>query len=158
MATVPPTVAKLFSLEGKTAVVTGGSGGLGVAMTSALAEAGANIVSIQIPNDPNGENLRKIIEQHGRSFSKFECNVRDAAELRATFQKIWERNVAPDVLLNCAGIQRRAKVEDFTDEDIDAVMPTGSTKLTKLIEHRSSILTSKLISSRLRSLEDASSA
>ena len=121
MATVPPTVAALFSLEGKTAVVTGGSGGLGLAMTSALAEAGANIISLQIPGDPNGESLQKTVEALDRSFSKFECDVSNATDLRATFQNIWEQNISPDILLNCAGIQRRKKVEDFTDEDIDAV-------------------------------------
>ena len=134
MASVPPTVAKLFSLEGKTAIVTGASGGLGLAMTSALAEAGANIVSIQLANDSNAANLQKAVEQHSRSFSSLECDIRNAKELRATFQKIWDQNVLPDILLNCAGIQRRAKAEDFVDEDIEAVwLSTVLTTLTLLM-------------------------
>ena len=116
-----PSVQELFSLQGKTAIVTGGTGGLGLAMSIALAEGGADIVSIQIPNDPRAELLQKATEEMGRKLQVFETDVSDSANLRACFAEIWKAGIVPDILLNCAGINRRNKVENFSDEDIDAV-------------------------------------
>ena len=116
-----PSVQELFSLEGKTAIVTGGTGGLGLAMCIALAEAGADIVSIQIPNDPRANLLEEACKELGRKLKVFETDVADSPKLRECFAKIWEAGVVPDILLNCAGINRRSQVENFKDEDIDAV-------------------------------------
>ena len=121
MAQVPPIIADLFSLTGKTAICTGSTGGLGTAMTLALAEGGADIISVEIPNDPLSGELRKKVEATGRKITMFECNVRDSKDLRATFAKIWDAGIKADILLNCAGIQRRGKAEDFDDETIDDV-------------------------------------
>ena len=120
-----PSVQQLFSLEGKTAIVTGGTGGLGLAMSIALAEAGADIVSIQIANDPRSQLLADAVKELGRKLQVFETDVADSPKLRECFAKIWEAGVVPDILLNCAGINRRAHVEDFKDEDIDAVSSTS---------------------------------
>ena len=110
---------ELFSLTSKTAIVTGGTGGLGEEMTMALAGAGADIVSIQLPNDPNSPKLSSAVKKLGRKFIAFECNVKDSLTLRDTFAAIWAAGIVPDILLNCAGINRRGKVEDMKDEDID---------------------------------------
>lgn len=114
-------VFDIFTLPGKTAIVTGGSGGLGTAMTVALAEAGADIVSLQLPNDPLGDSLKESIESLQRRFSVFECNLADPKSIRETFVSIWAAGIVPDILLNCAGTNRRGKVEDISDEDIDLV-------------------------------------
>jgi 2-deoxy-D-gluconate 3-dehydrogenase len=114
-------VSNLFSLANKTVIVTGGTGGLGLCMVGALAEAGANIVSVQLAGDPNGPALGAAIKDIGRELTIFECNVTDSENLRQTFARIWEAGITPDILLNCAGIIRRGKVEDMKDTDIDAV-------------------------------------
>lgn len=116
-----PSVSELFSLSGKTAITTGGTGGLGLSMAVALAEAGADIVSIQIHGDPRADLLKEGVEACGRKLTVFETDVADSPKLRQCFADIWASGVVPDILLNCAGINRRAQVEDFTDEDIDAV-------------------------------------
>jgi 2-deoxy-D-gluconate 3-dehydrogenase len=116
-------ISKLFSLEGKTAIVTGGTGGLGTAMTTALASGGADIISIELPNDPGSANTEKIVTQTcGKKYKKYECDVRDLKAIRATYQKMWSDGVVADIVLNCAGVQRRAEAVDFTDDDIDAVI------------------------------------
>jgi 2-deoxy-D-gluconate 3-dehydrogenase len=114
-------LTSLFSLSGKTAIVTGGTGGLGLDMTLALANAGADIVSIELPNDPRSGLLAEGVEKAGRKLQVFHTDVADSKALRETFDEIWAHEVTPDILLNCAGINRRGKAEDFTDEDIDAV-------------------------------------
>jgi 2-deoxy-D-gluconate 3-dehydrogenase len=115
-------VASLFSLSGRTAIVTGGTGGLGMAMTTALASGGANIISIELPSDPGHDALASAIAQTSRSFKTYECDVRDPKSLRGIYQTMWNDGVKGDILLNCAGVQRRAEAEDFTDEDIELVL------------------------------------
>lgn len=55
-------VCFLISSRGRTAIITSGSGGLGAAMTVALAEAGADIVSLQLLNNPLSDSLKEFIE------------------------------------------------------------------------------------------------
>ncbi len=143
----------LFSLEGKTAIVTGGQfatnieryqsshsptnkfiapGGLGSEMSLAMAEMGADIVSISIPNDSGFPALEKSITAVGRKVTPFECDVGDSPALRATLQKIWDSGVVPDILLNCAGVNRKYPIQDQTDEYIDFVekIPTDWISVT----------------------------
>lgn len=117
----PMLLTDLFSLQGKTVVATGATGGLGAEMCKALAEAGANIVSIQLPNDSTAPLFEKTIKSLGRSVTSFECNIADSAQLRKTFAMIWRAGVVPDILLNCAGLNRRGPIECMTDDDIDLV-------------------------------------
>lgn len=116
-------VSKLFSLEGKTAIVTGGTGGLGTAMTKALASGGADIVSIELPDDPGSAKTEEIVTKTcGRKYRKYECDIGELKAVRATYQKIWNDGVVADILLNCAGVQRRNEAVDFTDAEIDVVI------------------------------------
>jgi 2-deoxy-D-gluconate 3-dehydrogenase len=111
-----------FSLDGKTAVVTGATGGLGRSLAAALAKAGAStIVSIEIPNDQNSPDLEATIKGLGRSFLRFECDLANNADVRSCYAKIWEAGVIPDILVNCAGVIRRKPCEDATDDDLDLV-------------------------------------
>lgn len=114
-------LSSLFSLDGKTAIVTGGTGGLGLEMTLTLANAGADIVAIELLNDPRAHLLEEGVQKAGRKLHVFHGDVADSKGLREVFGRIWEAGHPPDILLNCAGINRRGKVEDLTDEDIDAV-------------------------------------
>ncbi|OAL29159.1 hypothetical protein AYO20_09312 [Fonsecaea nubica] len=123
MATQIPRVptSQLFSLEGKTVVATGGTGGLGLEICIALAEAGADIVSIHLPRDPGQTTLEEGVRKLGRKVIGFECDVGDSKQLRETFDRMWKADVVPDILLNCAGLNRRGPIEDMTDDKIDLV-------------------------------------
>ena len=111
----------LFSLSSKTTIVTGGTGGLGLAMSIAMAEAGADIVSVQLPQDRHAEDLASAVDKLGRSLRVFECDVGDPVSLRRCFFQIWGSGVVPDILLNCAGIVGYGPAEDISDAEIDAV-------------------------------------
>ncbi|KIY01113.1 uncharacterized protein Z520_02665 [Fonsecaea multimorphosa CBS 102226] len=115
-------IPQLFSLAGKTAFVTGSTGGIGLVLTLALAEAGADIVSIQIPNDPGAAHLQQEVERHGRRFQQVDSNLRDYKSIPGMLKGVWDAGVDPDILLNCAGISRHAKVEDTPVEYLDDVM------------------------------------
>jgi hypothetical protein len=102
----------LFSLRGKTAIVTGGTGGIGLPTTTALAEAGANIVSIQAPNDNLGPKLRESIESQNRVFTAYECDLMDSEAIQKLFQQMWTDGVVPDILVNGAGITHHSKITE----------------------------------------------
>jgi 2-deoxy-D-gluconate 3-dehydrogenase len=116
-------LTSLISLEGKCAIVIGATGGLGLEMTLSLAKSGAEIVAITLPNDPHLDTFRDRIKNAGQKLSVFEADVADTTSLRLTFKQMWETVIMPDILLNCAGINRGGNAEDLTDDDIDAVSP-----------------------------------
>jgi 2-deoxy-D-gluconate 3-dehydrogenase len=130
-ASAPRTVASLFSLTDKTAIVLGGTGGLGQVMTLALAESGANIISIELPNDSQSQTLSESIQNVSRQITVFKCDISDSKSLRKTFSEIWAAGIVPDILLNSAGIQRRGKAEEISDEDIDDVGFSNILKLSR---------------------------
>jgi 2-deoxy-D-gluconate 3-dehydrogenase len=78
-------------------------------------------VSIQLPLDPAGSLLEREIKALGRSFTAFECDIGDSLDVRRCFPRIWKSQIEPDILLNAAGINRRGKVTELTDADIDSV-------------------------------------
>ncbi|KAJ9487358.1 hypothetical protein VN97_g5978 [Penicillium thymicola] len=117
----PLSINQLFSLQDKTVICTGATGGIGLEMCKSLGEAGADIVSIQLPDDPNAASLSRHLAEIGRNLQAFECDLMDTSAIRATFQAIWNAGVNPSVLLNCAGVNRRRPVIETTDEDLDLV-------------------------------------
>jgi 2-dehydro-3-deoxy-D-gluconate 5-dehydrogenase len=116
-----PTPIDLFSIRGKTAICTGATGSLGSELCLALAEAGANIVSIQLETDPLGKTLKNKVQDLGWDFHVFLCDVGDSAALREVFQEIWERGIAPDIFLNGVAINRHGTVEELSDDIINKV-------------------------------------
>lgn len=113
------SAAALFDLSGKTALVTGTSGGLGLGMARALADAGADIVGLgPAPMPAAAETIRAL----GRRWHEVVADLSKPQDYGALVAGI-ERDAAPiDILVNNAGIIRRADVLDFSEEDWDAVM------------------------------------
>lgn len=114
----------LFSLKDKNVIITGATGGIGLEMTTALAQAGASIVSIEMANDPHSADLRHAMEPTGRPFMVFECDIKSPVSIKNTFADIWKAGVVPDILINCAGITRIKTIEETTVQDIDDVRRT----------------------------------
>ena len=109
------TVLDQFRLDGKTAIVTGASRGLGAAMAVALAEAGAD-VAIVARGDLS--STQTAIEQAGRRAIPIIADL----EERTALASILEHAPAADILINNAGIIRRSAVLDYTDSDWDDVI------------------------------------
>ena len=118
-----------FRLDGKTALVTGASGGLGAAMAIALAEAGANVVCHGNSRSPQ-ETCCKI-EKLGRRASAVQADLSKPEKAEELFEKA-ERLAPIDILVNNAGIIRRAKAGDYSDEDWSAVLEVNLNSLWKL--------------------------
>jgi 2-deoxy-D-gluconate 3-dehydrogenase len=114
------TVQSLFSLSGRTAVVTGGTRGIGQAMALALAEAGADIILIQ-RDESNTATKDEIINRLGRKAHIHVAELSDRKAVKEIIPAVVSQGFKPDILLNCAGIQRRHPSEKFPDEDWDEV-------------------------------------
>lgn len=100
-----------LSLEGRTAVVTGGAQGIGRAIGEALVAAGANLVIA----DLNPEVGQKAAGELGASFVK--TDVTDSASVRAAVETVAADHGGIDVWVNNAGIAHSAPAEEMTDED-----------------------------------------
>ena len=134
------TIQRLFALDDVVALVTGSSAGIGLALARGLAEAGARVVV-------NGRNPSKVAA--AVAAVKSEGLVADATVFDVTDLQGVERGVARieqeigpiDVLINNAGIQRRAPLEDFPAEtwrelmgtNLDAVFYVGQAVAKRMI-------------------------
>lgn len=111
----------MFRLEGRVALVTGATAGLGQAMAVALAEAGADIVSLgRRPGDKIGE----AVTAAGRRFAHISCDLLAASvsDLQAVVAQAVAEMGRLDILVNNAGIIRRTPALEFSETDWDDVM------------------------------------
>jgi 2-deoxy-D-gluconate 3-dehydrogenase len=111
----------LFSLEGKTALVTGASRGLGQAMALGLAAAGANIAGLD--RQSCGETCDQV-RGLGRRFHDIvsDLSQADSAAITGVIEDVVAELGGLDILLNNAGIIRRAPIFEFSEADWDDVL------------------------------------
>ncbi len=110
-----------FSLEGKIALVTGASYGIGFAIASAYAKAGATIVFNDIKQELVDKGLAAYKEQ-GIDAHGYVCDVTDEAAVQAMVKKIEEEVGVIDILVNNAGIIKRIPMCDMTAEQFRQVI------------------------------------
>jgi NAD(P)-dependent dehydrogenase (short-subunit alcohol dehydrogenase family) len=109
------------SVEGRIAVVSGGSTGVGKALAKRLAESGAQVVVLARRPD----RLEAGGAEIGGTTSGIPTDIGDGESVRAAFATIGERFGRVDFLLNCAGAARIRAIEESTDEDIRACVGTN---------------------------------
>jgi gluconate 5-dehydrogenase len=109
-------MGQMFSLEGRVALVTGASRGLGFAMAKALAENGAKVIL----NARHKDELSSAAAKIGAEALAFD--VTDAKTSRAALEGIVARHGKLDILVNNAGIQHRRPLTEWEDEDFDRVV------------------------------------
>ncbi len=115
-------VYDMFSMKGKTSIVTGAAQGLGEAMAEALAEAGSNIVIGEINTELGEKTAKKLTDNYGVKTLVVKCDVTKPEDAQAMADKTVEAFGAIDVLVNNAGITKHVAAEDVTPEDWQAVI------------------------------------
>ena len=112
---------KQFDLTGKTAIITGGSKGLGFAMASGLASAGANCVIVSRNADEASKAAEEIARDYGHQAIGMRADVTDTAEVDATVARALEAFGRIDILINNAGINIRGSIEELSYDDFRQV-------------------------------------
>ena len=109
-----PNISEMVDFSGKRALVTGGGKGIGAAISSRLAEAGAEVTMADV--DPE---IHKLAEELSVSFTN--CDITVPEQLKAAVQQAADGS-SLDILVNNAGLMRRGTITDTTDEDYNLSM------------------------------------
>lgn len=123
------TVLNSFRLEGKVALVTGASRGLGAGMAEALAQAGADVILVA-----RGDMAatRKLVEAAGRKAYVFQADQASRASMDKLAAALGATLPVPDILVNNGGTIRRGAFADFLQADWDEVMEVNLNSIFRL--------------------------
>lgn len=130
-----PSLARLFDLAGRVALVTGGSSGIGRAIAGALAGAGARVVLAARRRDALDDAVAAFAVQ-GWEASAESVDVADRASVAALLARLGEASRPVDILVNAAGINLRMPFEEIGDDAWDATIAanlTGPFLLTRAL-------------------------
>ncbi len=121
-AAITPTefAHSLLGLEGKTAVVTGASQGIGLAIAETLAKAGADIIGVSYDMPEGDSDARTAVEAQGRVFTPLRTDFSVREEVTQLAADLAGRHV--DILVNNGGTIRRTPAASHSDEDFDYVL------------------------------------
>jgi NAD(P)-dependent dehydrogenase (short-subunit alcohol dehydrogenase family) len=114
----------IINLTGRTAVITGGSRGLGEAMAKALSEAGAN-VALVARDIKRLAQVRDAITEQGGIADIFAADVTQEHEVASAAEAIQQRFGHPQILINNAGTNVRKNLVDFTLEEFRSVLDSS---------------------------------
>jgi NAD(P)-dependent dehydrogenase (short-subunit alcohol dehydrogenase family) len=116
----------LLDLKDKTAVVIGGTSGIGLALAKGLADAGANVV----PTGRRPEQVRAAsaaVQAMGRRSLALTCDVTDNASLEQLLKQVCETFNSVEILVNCAGRTKRTPTLEVPDSEWESIMETNLT-------------------------------
>ena len=114
-------------IRGKTAIVTGGSRGIGRAIVEILAADGADVTFFYRDNAAAAAEVVAAAKARGDAVSALKVDIRDSAACAAAIDAIAERCGRIDILVNNAGVTRDNPLAAFEDEDVAAVLDTNVT-------------------------------
>jgi NAD(P)-dependent dehydrogenase (short-subunit alcohol dehydrogenase family) len=109
------SLQELFSLQGKVALVTGASSGIGRLMALTLAEGGAAVVLLGRDRARLDAAVQDSVEAGGRA-APLACDLRHREQVERAASEAAQFFGAPDILVNAAGVNHRPLVEDITRE------------------------------------------
>ncbi|MEX0686811.1 MAG: glucose 1-dehydrogenase [Balneolales bacterium] len=110
----------LFSLSNKTAVITGGSKGIGKSIVQLFAQQGADVHILDMDEDA-GKLIADEINANGGEAYFYKVNVVNKTETTEVFNHIFQHKKRLNILVNNAGIAHVGKLEDTSEEDFDRV-------------------------------------
>ena len=114
-------IIEKFKLEGKTALVSGCTRGIGLAMAEGLAEAGADIIGVSSSLKSGSSEIRSRVEELGRKFQGYTCDFGDRKALYEFIRDV-KQGAPIDILVNNAGTTARIAAAEHADEDWDRVI------------------------------------
>lgn len=122
----------MFNLEGRVAVVSGASSGLGQQMALALARQGASLVILARRMERLEEFKPKLIKAGAKKVLAIKCDVTSTDDINAAAETAEKEFGKVDILLNCAGSSKDKGVLDMNDEEWDFTIATDETSVFKM--------------------------
>jgi 3-oxoacyl-[acyl-carrier protein] reductase len=113
---------QVLDLTGRVAVVTGGSRGIGWAISEVLSQAGAAVAMMYRDNDDAAEEASQTLRSNGANAIAVKCDIGREGAVVTAIADVIERLGRVDILVNNAGIWRRAPIVEITGEDVDETM------------------------------------
>ena len=120
-------MAQASGLAGKTALVTGGSRGIGRAIVERLAADGADVTFFYRDNADAAEAVVAAAQATGWKVAAEQLDIRDSAACAAAVERVADRAGRIDILVNNAGVTRDNPLAAFDDDDVAAVLATNVT-------------------------------
>jgi NAD(P)-dependent dehydrogenase (short-subunit alcohol dehydrogenase family) len=114
-----------FRLDNRTALITGGSRGLGRAMATAFAQAGARIVIVSRDAQSAETAAAELSGEFSRPMHAFACDVSRPDQVESLYNSISQSIGNIDILVNCAGLNIRGPIQDLSLNDWDSVVDTN---------------------------------
>ena len=111
----------VLTLSGRTAVVTGGSKNIGLAIANKFASSGMNVAILSVSEGSASRQSDEINNNGGVSIG-IQCDVSDVHSVEAALSKVYQQFGSIDVLVNSAGVLDMAKIEEMTVDHWDKVM------------------------------------
>lgn len=127
-------------LKGKTAIVTGGSRGIGAAIARKLASLGANIAIIYAGNSERAGQVCDECREYGVEAKSYRCDVADFEKVKQTVAEIKKDFAGVQILVNNAGVTRDGLVAMMKEEDFDKVVDTNLKGAFNMIRHCTGML------------------
>lgn len=124
-----------MNFENKTAVITGGSRGIGLAIGRKLAQGGANIAILYVGKPEEGAAAKAELEQYGTKVEEYFCDVSDFNASKEVVDRVIEDFGGIDFLINNAGITRDKLVLNMDEADFDAVINVNLKGTFNMIKH-----------------------
>ncbi|MBO0948878.1 SDR family NAD(P)-dependent oxidoreductase [Fibrella forsythiae] len=112
----------LFNLTGKSAIITGGSKGLGLAMAAGLASAGANVMLVNRNAEEGAKAADDLRQQYSTTILSFPADITDQQQTEAMAQAAIDAFGRIDILINSAGINIRGAIDELTPAEFNKVM------------------------------------
>ena len=109
-----------MNFENKTAVITGGSRGIGLAIAKKLAAGGANIAILYVGDEAEGKNAVAELAPYNTKVAQYFCDVSDFEASKKAVDAVIEEFGGIDFLINNAGITRDKLVLNMDEKDFDA--------------------------------------
>ncbi len=110
----------MFSLQHKTAVITGGGSGIGKAVAELFAVQGASVFILELNASAAEETVKSILAKGGKAFSRV-VNVSDQLQVKDKFAEIAQEAGRIDILVNSAGISHIGKLDSTSSEDFEKI-------------------------------------
>ena len=124
-----------MKFENKTAVITGGSRGIGLAIAERLAAQGANIAILYVGDESEGKAAVEQLAKYNVKAEQYFCDVSDFEASKQVVEKVIEEFGGIDFLINNAGITRDKLVLNMDESDFDAVIGVNLKGTFNMIKH-----------------------